>query len=74
MAPLAEAFFKSICPSICLCVCVCSPFKCIFAPTCYSLMSKFFLEIWNPWEKLLEKVVSGLKTFTNKGCKIAIQK
>ena len=41
----ADAFYKSICPSVCLCVCVFTfevPFKRLFAPTSRSRMSNIF--------------------------------
>ena len=53
----------SVCLSVCVCVCL-SPFHVVdfeayFAPTFPSWMSKF-LEIRNPWGKVLER--SGLRT------------
>ena len=30
-------------------------------------------DIRNPWGKVIKEMVSDLKTFTNKGCKIAAQ-
>ena len=48
-------------------------FKRLFAPTSQSPMSKL-LNIQNPWEKVMQKVVSDCKTIAHKGCKIATQK
>ena len=44
IGPGADAFYKSICPSVCLSVC---PFVCSLFP--------IFLEIWNPWGKVMER-------------------
>ena len=41
----ADAFYKLICTYVCVCVCLVTfevPFKCIFAPTSRSGMSKIF--------------------------------
>ena len=50
-----------------------SPFKRLFAPTSQSQMSKLF-RFSEFLEKKLKEVVSDLKTFTYKGCKMAQQK
>ena len=53
-----DAFYKLKCPCVCLWVRVFTfevPLKRLFASTSRSRMSKFFLEIQNPWEKLVEK-------------------
>ena len=61
--PLAGSFIESQCPSVCLSVYLFVPFHVLdfeayFAPTSRSRMSKF-LEIRNPWGKVLER--SGLR-------------
>ena len=59
----ADAFYKSKCPPVCLCVCV---FVCsllsyrlnVFLPPLPEVGCPIFLEIQNPWGKVVEK--SGL--------------
>ena len=58
-----DAFYKSICPSVCLCVClsVCSLLRyClnVFLPPLPEVGCPTFLEIQNPWGKVIER--SGL--------------
>ena len=74
----ADAFYKLICSYVCVFVClsVCVftfevPFKCVFSPTSRSQMLIFFRDLESLGEKKLKEVVSHLKTFTNKGSKIA---
>ena len=70
----ANAFYKSKCPSVCLFVCLFTfevPFKHLLAPTSKSRMSKIFRILG---EKSWKQVISDVKTFTHKGCKIAAQK
>ena len=67
----ADAFYKLICPYVCLCVClsVCSLLKYrlnVFLP----LLPK----VQNPWGKVMERSGLRFETFTNKGCKIAAQR
>ena len=67
----ADAFYKLICPYVCLCVClsVCSLLKYrsnVFLP----LLPK----VQNPWGKVMERSGLRFETFTNKGCKIAVQR
>ena len=50
-----------------------TPFKRLFAPPFRSPMPNF-LDFRNPWGKKWKEVVSDLKTFAQKGCKIAPQK
>ena len=64
-ALLADAFYKSICPYVCLCVCLCLwslltyRFNIFFPP-----LPRYpnFLEVRNPWGKVKER--NGL-TFEN---------
>ena len=63
LALWADAFYKSKCPSVCLCVClsVCSLFRyrlTVFLPPLPEVGCQIFLEIWNPWGKVMER--SGL--------------
>ena len=62
----ADAFYKLICPSVCLCVRLCVrlftfevPLKRLFAPTSWSQISKKKLEIRNPLGTGVER--SGLR-------------
>ena len=62
----ADAFYKSICPSVCLSVCLCVrlftfevPFKRLFAPPLPEVGCPIFLEIRNPWGKVMER--NGLR-------------
>ena len=63
----ADAFYKSICPYVCLCVCVFNfeiPFKRLFASTLWSRMSKKFwdseyLGIRRLYNKDLEVIQQG---------------
>ena len=71
----AHAFYKSKCPSVCpsVCVSVCSLLRYrlnVFLPPNSQSPQRYGIL----WEKLWKEVVSYLKTFTNKGCKIAEQK
>ena len=55
----ADAFYKSKCPSVC--VCVCSPLRyrlTVFLPPLPEVGCPIFLEIRNPWGKVMER--SGL--------------
>ena len=59
----ADAFYKSKCPSVCLSVClsVCSPLRyrlTVFLPPLPEVGCPIFLEIRNPWGKVMER--SGL--------------
>ena len=75
-ALLANAFYKLICPYVCVSVCVFT-FEVLFNFFLYPLPKvrcPKILELWNPWGKIMEEGVSHLKTFTNKGCKITAQK
>ena len=69
----ADAFYKSICPNVYLFTFI-VPFKRLFAPTSQSQISKKNFRFGILWVKVMEKVVSDLKTFTNKRCKIAARK
>ena len=42
-----------------------------FCPNLSKSNVQTFLDFWNPWGKVMEKVVSDLTTFAYKGCKIA---
>ena len=67
----------SVCSSVCLFVRLFTfevPFKCIFAAISWRLVSKTFRDSESFWEKKWKEVVSHLKTFTNRGCKITAQK
>ena len=64
----ADAFYKSICPSVCLSVClsvcvsVCSLLRyrlTVFLPSLSEVGCQIFLEIQNPWAKVMER--SGLR-------------
>ena len=46
----------------------------IFLPPVPEVGCPNFVEIWNPCGKVWKELVSDLKTFTTKGCKIAAQK
>ena len=48
-------------------------FKCLFAPF-PEVKCPNFLDFWNPWGKVMERVIADLKTFAHEGCKIAGQK
>ena len=68
----ADAFYKSICPSVCLCVClsVCSLLRyrlTVFLPPLPEVGCPIFLEIRNPWGKVMER--SGL-TFEHFGLEV----
>ena len=66
-----------MCVCLCVCLCVCSLLRYrlnIFLPPLPERGSQKYLEILNPWGKIMEKVVSHWKTFTNNGCKIAERK
>ena len=63
----ADAFYKSICPSVCLCVCLCVCLSVcsllryrltVFLPPLPEVRCPIFLEIRNPWGKVMER--SGL--------------
>ena len=59
----ADAFYKSKCPYICVCVClcVCSLLRyrlTVFLPPFPEVGCPIFLEIRNPWGKVMER--SGL--------------
>ena len=59
----ADAFYKSICPSVCLSMClsVCSLLRyrfTVFLPTLPEVGCEIFLDIRNPWWKVMER--SGL--------------
>ena len=43
----------------------------IFMPSLPKVKCPQFLEIQNPWGKVMQGSVSDLKTLSNKGCKIA---
>ena len=60
----ADAFYKSKCPSVCLsvCVCVCSLLGYrlnVFSLPLLEVGCPIFLEIRNPWGKVMER--SGLR-------------
>ena len=60
----ADAFYKSLCPSVCLSVrpCVCSLLRYrlnVFLPPLPIVGCPIFLEIRNPWGKVMER--SGLR-------------
>ena len=64
LALWADAFYKSKCPSVCPCVCpsVCSLLRYrlnVFLPPFPEVGCPIFLEIRNPWGKVLER--SGLR-------------
>ena len=61
----------SVCPCLCSLLRYCLN---VFLPPVPKVGWPIFLEIWNPWGKVMKEVLSDLKTFTNKGCKIATQK
>ena len=59
----ADAFYKSKCPSVCVSVClsVCSLLRyrlTVFLPPLPKVGCQIFLEILNPWGKVMER--SGL--------------
>jgi hypothetical protein len=61
----ADAFYKSKCPSVCLSICpsVCSLLRYrlnVFLPPLPEVGCPIFLEIQNPWGKVMEEVVSDL--------------
>ena len=63
LALWADAFYKSICPSVrvSVCLCVCSLLKYrlnVFLPPLPEVGRPLFLEIRNPWGKVMER--SGL--------------
>ena len=75
MTQIRPLYRLAVYTHMCVCVLVCLftfevPFKRVFAPTSQSWMSNIFRDS----ESLGKEVVSDLKTFTNKGCKIAAQK
>ena len=68
---------RNVCMFVCVFVCLShflTPFKRIFAPTLKIQMSKLFRFLESLREKKWQEVVSDLKTFAHKGCKMAAQK
>ena len=60
----ADAFYKSKCPSVCpsVCLCVCSLLRyplTVFLPPLPEVGCPIFLEIRNPWGKVMER--NGLR-------------
>ena len=45
----------------------------VFLPPLPKVGCPDFLEIWNPWGKVMERRGLRVENFTNKGCKIAAQ-
>ena len=55
----ADAFYKSKCPSVCVFVCSLLRYRLtVFLPPLPEFGCPIFLEIWNPWGKVMER--SGL--------------
>ena len=60
----ADAFYRSICPYVCLCVClfVCSLLRyrlTVFLPPLPEVQCPSFIDIQNPWRKVMER--NGLR-------------
>ena len=56
----ADAFYKSKCPYVCLCVCSLLRYRLnVFLPPFPEVGCPIFLEIRNPWGKVMER--SGLR-------------
>ena len=56
----ADAFFKSICPPVCVSVCSLLRYRVnVFLPPLPEVGYQIFLELWNPWEKGMKR--SGLR-------------
>ena len=56
----ADAFYKSKCPSVCPSVCSLLRYRLnVFLPPLPEVGFPIFLEIWNPWGKVMER--SGLR-------------
>ena len=75
----ANAFYKSKCPYVCLFVCLSvrhffSLSLTVFLPPLPKVKCPNFLDIRNPWGKIMKKKVSDLKTFGHEACKIAAMK
>ena len=78
----ADAFYKSKCPSVCpsvcqcVCVCVCSLLRyrlTVFLPPLPEVGCPIFLEILNPWGKVMERSGLRYEHFCLKLSKIAAQ-
>ena len=70
----ADAFYKWKCPFVCLFVCfsVCSLFRYhlnVFLPQLPKVGCPQFLEIRNPWGKVMDRSGLRFETFINKGVK-----
>ena len=70
----ADAFYKSKCPSVCLSVrlSVCSLLRYrlnVFLLPLFKIRCPIFLEIQNPWGKVMERVVSDLNILFESGLK-----
>ena len=72
---LADAFYKSKCPSVCLSMCSLLRYRLnVFLPPLPKVRCPIFLEIQNPWGKVMERSGLRIKKNTNDWCKIATQK
>ena len=59
LALWANAFYRSKCLSVCVCVCSLLRYRLnVFLSPLLEVQCPIFLEIWNPWEKVMER--SGL--------------
>ena len=63
----ADAFYKSKCPSVCVCVCMSVHFVryrlTVFLPPLPEVGCPIFLEIRNPWGKVVERSGVTFKHF-----------
>ena len=76
MLSISRFVHMCVCVSVCVSFCVFTfevPFKRLFAPLPEVQCPKY-LEIRNPWGKVMERSGLRFENFTNKGCKIAMQK
>ena len=71
----ADAFYKSICPYVCVSACSLLRYRLtVFLPPLPEVGCQIFLEIRNPWGKVIERSGVTFKHFCLEVVKIAAQK